>query len=154
MSLLFIAPTHISAQEMAGEEVAKIKGEVKELLDDWMTAWEKNDCGIISEFAHPELTTFMHSGSLLNRAEWQEACVPVAAEREEFSGEWTEMNIRVLSADAAVFEGTYWMTIKFKSGVTRHWPSIAQGGLVERTAGGWAFTLLGDAAGDFEDIGG
>jgi len=154
MAFLLAMPFQINAQKMTGEEVAQITAEVTQFLEGWMTAWEKNDCGILNDFAHPELTAYIYSGTFLNRAEWHEACVPIAAEREEFSGEWTEMKIRALSSDAAVFEGSYWMTIKSKSGAHRHWPSIAQGGLVERTAEGWRLTLLGNDGDEYEDIGG
>ena len=56
------------------------------------------------------------------------------------------------SPDAAMFVGTYWNTIKFRSGAHRHWPSVAQGALVERTTDGWAITFLGNSAGSYEEV--
>ena len=150
--LLLVAACQAPPTGMTEAEIAQIEAEVTQRVGDWMVDWSQNDCQVIDEYAHPELTAMLYSGEVLDRAEWKEACGPVVENRESWTTDWHEVTVRVLSPDAAVFLVNYGYTIKFTSGVHRTWPRASQGGLVERTTDGWAITLLGSSSGSYEDV--
>ncbi len=139
--------------EMTEAEIAQIEAEVMQFSEAWMDVWAKNDCEAGAVFLHPDNLSFLWSGQALNRAEWLEACIPIVANRESFSGSWTETSVQVLSRDAAVFVGTYSSTFSYVDDTpARHYPSSSQMGLVERTATGWVFTTIAGDSGSFEVV--
>jgi hypothetical protein len=140
--------------EMTDAERAQIEAEVLALAQGWMDIWDENDCEAASIFLNPESLSFLWSGQALNRSEWLEACIPIVANRESFSGNWTETKVHVLSPDAAVFVGTYTATYSYVDDTpARHYPRTSQMGLVERTATGWVFTTFTNVNGPYEAAG-
>jgi hypothetical protein len=63
------------------------------------------------------------------------------------SGSFTDMDVRVISPDAAVLIGRYDGTWEYANGNTAHYPTGAHLILVERTADGWGATLYENSNG-------
>jgi hypothetical protein len=73
--------------------------------------------------------------------------------RNSFTGEWTDKDVRVLSSDAAVFLGRVSGTFEYLDGSpARRYPAGAQLILVERTATGWGITLAENSNGPGETV--
>lgn len=138
--------------EMTDAERAQIVAEIMEFSQLWMDVWEENNCEAAASFLHPTDLSFLWQGEALNRSDWLDVCAPVVALRESWVGSWAGRKVQVLTPDAAIFVGTFADTIRFTSGVLRHWTDNSQMGLVERTPEGWVFTTFGATAGPAEDI--
>jgi hypothetical protein len=152
VAVLFLVGACQAPPEMTEAERAQIESEVIEFAEAWMDVWEDNDCEKAAAFLHPDRLAFLHGARVLNRSEWLEACTPVVAAREAYSGTWTDTDVRVLTPNVAVFIGSFSSTTRYTDGRERHYPGIAQAGLVERTSSGWVFTTLASNTGLYEEI--
>lgn len=73
--------------------------------------------------------------------------------KEAWEGGWTETTVKVLSEDAAAFQGVCEATLTYQSGrIVRHPGNASWTSLVERTADGWKITMLDGGAGTPEVI--
>ncbi len=151
--LLYSSPT--AAPEMTEAEIAQIEAEVLGLMESWMEAWRGNDCALSRDLWHPTKIAQPRVGRTgISVDGWIESCTTQMANRESFSGEWTDTDVRVISPEAAVFSGTYRATYGYRDGSPgRHYPTAAQVMLVERTEGGWGITFFTNSNGPSEEVG-
>ena len=150
LSLMLPVPFQVFAQELTKEQVAQIEAEVMEWAEAWMDGWEhdgETGCEANAALVHPDYAVHLTGGEPQGRAGWLDYCKRTNANIAGYSGSWTDMNVRVLSPDAAVFTGRWDGTFEYVSGLPRHYPAGAQLILVERTADGWGLTLFENSSG-------
>ena len=138
--LRYRSPT--SPAEMTEAERAQIEAGVMEWAEAWFDVWRGNDCELSRPLIHPTRSVFVFQGKPTRSIDdWMNYCGRSLENRASWSGSWTDIEIRVLSADAAEFVGTYSATITYRNDTpTRHYPISTQITNLERTATGWGMT--------------
>jgi hypothetical protein len=154
-SLFLFAACQAPAAEMTDAEIAQIEAEVMAWAEAWMDGWENDGeagCEANAPLTHPEQVVHLTGGEPQGRAGWLEYCKTANANIAGYSGSWTDMDVRVLSPDAAVFVGRWSGTFEYVSGRAFHYAAGAQLILVERTADGWGLTLFENSGGPAEEV--
>ena len=138
--LLLATACQTAPPEMTEAEIAQIEAEVMEAMEEYFEGWRVLDIEMAMPFT--ETASWSWSSVPLDYASVRERTEASHAGLESYEGGWAETKIRVLTPDAAVFQGVYGGTLTFTSGVIEHWPdNVTQTNLVERTEGGWKITL-------------
>lgn len=147
-AILLAMPLQTVAQELTPEQIAQIEAEVLEWGKAWADGWEpENRCDIISALHHPDYVVRFSGGEPQRRDGWLEYCEGNMANWVSFSGIWSEMEVRVISPDAAVLIARYDGTWEYADGTTGHYPTGAHMILVERTSDGWGATIFQNFSG-------
>jgi hypothetical protein len=133
----------------------KIQAEVTQTAEAWMDVWRANDCALSRSVWHPERIAQPRAGKTgFSVDDWIENCTTTMSNRASFSGEWMNTEVRVLSPNAALFEGTYTATYEYRDGSpSNHYPTAAQVMLFERTDTGWGLTFFVNSNGPTEPAG-
>jgi hypothetical protein len=140
--LLLVAACQAPPAEMTEAEVAQIEAEVTEWSEAWMDGWgPENRCEIITAFYHPDHANRFRGGEPRGRDGVREWCEATTGNWASFSGNWTDIDVRVISPDAAMFTGRYDGTWEYTNGGTGHYPTGSHRILVERTVDGWGATM-------------
>ena len=134
--------------EMTEAEIVQIEAEVLDWGEAWAAGWEpENRCEILRALFHPDHVVHLTGGEPQGRDSWFEYCMNSYGTWVSFSGTWTDMNVRVISPDAAVLITRYDGTFEFANGTIDHRPAGGVLILVERTPDGWGATMWENSGG-------
>jgi hypothetical protein len=142
--LALISACQAPPAEMTEAEIAQVEAEVMEWAEGFLDAWRgdtRTGCEANLVRVHPDHVVFLRGGEPRRKADWLDWCLSTNAGLEDFIGEWTDKQVRVLSPDAAVFLGRWSGTFVEDTGRRVHHPAAVQRIMVERMADGWGITM-------------
>jgi hypothetical protein len=143
--LMILAACQAPPPEMSEAEISQIQSEVEQVAHDWIANWGDVDtCEIATGFVHPEYISISRAGVFARSLDEQRGnCELNRANRESVTANWTSTNVRVISANAAVFTGNWEGTFHYRDGTpARHYAHSATTILFERMDTGWGITFL------------
>lgn len=130
------------SNEMTAAEMAQIEAEVKAHMSTYVDALETINIDTWAGIFHPTQTSFAWGGTIHDHDSFVERVNAFWESWETWEGQWVETTVKVLSPDAAMFQGEYEATIHYEDGRILHWPGNANfTSLVERTPDGWKVTI-------------
>lgn len=143
LALLYVATAPTPPAELTAAEIAQIQSEVERAAEDWMEVWQMNDCEAGRGFWHPEYLSQPRGGTIAKTVDdLMEQCNQALANRESFSGNWTDTEVKVISRNAAIFAGNWEGTFHYRDDTPpRHYAHSATVLLFIRTETGWALSF-------------
>ena len=140
--LLFLANRTAVPSAITDAEIAEVEAEITEWAESWLDVWRGNDCELSRPLIHPTRSVFVFQGKpTRNIDDWMTYCGRTIENRASWSGSWTDIEVRVLSANAAEIIGTHSATITYRDETpARSYPISTQIINLERTATGWGMT--------------
>lgn len=134
------------SQQLTEDQIAEIEAAVMESIETYADGYREMDMEKVASVAHPDLLTYPFAGRVLDRPGFLESSLAWAEGKESWAINWTDVNVRVISQDLAVFSGTSVDTVTFSDGRAFYYPSNAYGFLFERTPQGWKFSVGGPSS--------
>jgi hypothetical protein len=140
---------------MTEADVAQIEAEVMEWAEVYLDRWEgpaATGCEGVQSLFHPEHVLYLAGGEHRRIADWFDYCMGRNAAVADYSGTWTDKDVRVLSPNAAIFLGRLSHNFGRADGTSDRYPAAAQRLLVERTADGWRITMFENSNGPRAEV--
>jgi len=133
--------------EMTEAEIAQFAAEVTEVMEANLEGWRQGNVDMIMGTFHPTATAWVWGSVPRDYARVRELTENWFNNNEFWDGGWTETTVKVLSPDAAVFQGHYRAEMHYTDGRILNWPGNASWtNLMERTEDGWKVTMGANAA--------
>jgi fibronectin type 3 domain-containing protein len=138
----FLYRTPTAPPEMTEAERAQIEAEVTEAATGLLDGFRTMDAEVVGEWFHPTETSFVWGGTINDRGGMIEHLRSFMEDFESWDGGWVETQVKVLTPDAAMFQGEFESTIHYTNGRVLRWPGNANFTmLMERTPEGWKVTI-------------
>jgi uncharacterized protein (TIGR02246 family) len=137
----FLYSTPTASPEMTEAEIVQIEAELKQVLDDLMTAWNDEDLeGSLAPFDSEELLVRWAGNIDDGPQAFHDRMADIWERALEWEGDWDYRYVKIVSPTSALFIGSYQAVVSFASGHTRSWhPEWTS--LLERKDSGWRITL-------------
>lgn len=140
--LLLVAACQTAPPEVTEAERAQIEAEVLQAAEDWFDGFRQHDLDLLMAAYHPTETSFGGGRAPRDYATIRESWANQFENVVKYELDWTETVVKVLSRDAAVFQGYYDATGTYADGRIFHWPgNVSFTVLMERTPDGWKITM-------------
>lgn len=147
-AVLSLAACQSGIPELTEAEIAQIEAEVLEVVEANFEGWRQGDVDIIMATFHPTATSWVAGSVPRDFSRVTEWVTNFSTNYESWEGGWTETEVKVLSREAALFQGHYSCTTTRNDGRVLYWPGNASWtNLLERTEDGWKITMGANAAG-------
>jgi ketosteroid isomerase-like protein len=142
IGLVLLVGCQAPPAEMTEAEIAQIEAEVLQAAEDWFDGFRQHDLDILMAGYHPTETSFAGSRAPRDYATVQESWGNQFEDVVKYDLEWTETVVKVLSHEAAMFQGYYDATGTYADGRILRWPgNVSFTVLMERTPDGWKITM-------------
>jgi len=128
--------------DMTEAEIAQIEAEVMEASDYLIDGWNAHDAETFLTMFHPTKVSHAWGGRVwTNHSELSEEWVSVMETTDSVKISWTDRNVRVLTDQTAMFQGSTELTIYYTDGRIVRYPGTAHWtGLFEPSEAGWKMT--------------
>jgi ketosteroid isomerase-like protein len=151
--LLLVGACQTAPPEMTEAEKAQIQTEVLQAAEDWFDGFRQHDLDMLMAAYHPTETSFSGSRGPRDYATVREGWGNQFENIVKYDLKWTETMVKVLSRDAAMFQGYYDATCTYVDGRILQWPGNANFTvLMERTPDGWKITTGSAGSGTAQRI--
>jgi hypothetical protein len=142
LALLFIATEQTAPPEMTEAEVAQIEAEVFVASDYLVDGWNAHDAETFLAMFHPNKVSHAWGGRIwTDHDELSEEWAAVMETTDSVGISWTDRNVRVVTDQVAMFQGSTDLTIYYTDGRIVQYPGTAHWtGLFEPSEAGWKMT--------------
>lgn len=141
--LMTVACQAPAPPEMTAADEEAIRAQIMDVSNSMIEAWNAFDLDASMSFFHPEETSFAWGSTVYDYQALTEHWAEVWSQASGQEATWTHREIRVLSPEAALFQGSFELRFFYNDGRVALWPGAHWTALFEPYEGEWKITYAG-----------